>query len=209
MPEPNTLWPAPFLARGSCILHYWKSQAKLEGAGNFSFLLPRNITVAVKDAANRAMILCCWKRQLSTGLPCLKHRSVIIHEAGSHRSCFCLKVAVAAVLVAGSRAVLRALQRGQAALGIQKISGSWHSLVSAWFPHFPDGSASIKVFVPSSRVTRRLNMDTTCELYMLPVLSSSGKWDFRIISLHLGVLIFPGSHLRSQDMFWVSLWTSL
>ena len=71
------------------------------------------------------------------------------------------------------------------------ISRSWWSPVSAQFPHFPDYNASLRVSVPSSRVTRKLNMEATCELYMLPILSSSGKQDFWMISLHLGVLIFP------------------
>lgn len=67
-----TFLPAPFLAHGSCTLRCSVSQAKLEGVGHFSFLLPRNVTAAVQDMAGRVMTLFYCKSQLGTGLPCLK-----------------------------------------------------------------------------------------------------------------------------------------
>lgn len=134
---------------------------------------------------------------------------VIIHKVGSHRPCFWLKAAVSAVLDAGFRAVLKALKWGQAPLRIQLISRSWWSPVSAWFPHFTDYNTSLQVSMHSSRVTHRLNTETTCELYVIPILSSSGKQDFWIISLHLGILIFPNSHFRWQDRCSGYLWGHL
>lgn len=125
--------------------------------------------------------------------------SIIIYKVGSHRPCFWLKQAVSAVLDAGFSAVLRALQWGLAFLGIQMISRSRWSPVSAWFPHLSDYNASLQVSVPSSTATRRLNMETTCELDILPILSSSGKQEFWIVPLHLGVLFFPNSDFRWQD----------
>lgn len=67
-----TLLPAPFLVHGSCPLHCSVSQAKLEGVGNFSFLLPRNVVAADQDVAGRVMTLFYYKSHLGIGLPCLK-----------------------------------------------------------------------------------------------------------------------------------------
>jgi len=135
------------------------------------------------EADNGAQVCHIWNNCLVT-----------IHKAGSHRPCFWLKAAISAVPDAGLRAVLRALQWGQAVLRIWTMFRSWWSPVSARFPCFPDYNASLRAAVPGSRGTRGRNTETACELYTLPILSSSGKWDFWIISLHLGV-----SHYRLGD----------
>lgn len=80
MPAPIfTLLPAPFFAHGSCTLHCWMSQAKLEWVGNFSFLLPKNVRAAVKDVASRVMTPFYCKSQLGIRLPCLKQLWSLLH----------------------------------------------------------------------------------------------------------------------------------